>query len=282
MEGKALELVKAYENEVDYTVWSDLAANLGVMATVWSNEPNFDHFKTFLRKLYSPIGKKLGWDPKPKESDLDTLLRSVVLNQLGSNDDKAVVAEAKRRFENNQTKNEPISADIRSLVYKLVVANGDEKDYEAVLKIYKTAELHEEKLRALRALGYNTNPEIIQKTLKFALSGEVREQDIFYVTSACSTHRVGRELTWKFIKDNWSDFHRLLGGTAMLIDRLIGYATKDFANEEKAKDVEEFFKAHPVPAAERTIKQSVETIVASSKWLNANRDSVAKWLSQQQ
>ena len=56
-------------------------------------------------------------------------------------------------------------------------------------------------------------------------------------------------------------------------------ATKDFTDPVKAKEVEAFFKVHVVPSAERTIKQSVESILANSKWINANRDDVAKFLA---
>lgn len=193
-----------------------------------------------------------------------------------------MIAEARKRFEAYLTKNESIPADIRGLVYKLVVQSGDEKDYEELLKIYRTADLHEEKLRALRALGYSRQPALTLRTLQWALdSGEVREQDLFYATATCSTHKDGRELVWQFMKENWAKFHEKLGETAMLIDRVVQYATKDFASEEKAKDIEQFFKAHPVPSADRTIKQSIETVLSSAKWVNSNRDAVAKWLAAQ-
>jgi len=61
---QALELVQAYSNEVDYTVWYDLMANLGKFSDVWSNEPNYSDVKKFIRNLFTQIGKKLGWEKK--------------------------------------------------------------------------------------------------------------------------------------------------------------------------------------------------------------------------
>lgn len=52
--------------------------------------------------------------------------------------------------------------------------NGGETEYEQVLKIYREADMHEEKIRALRALGYSPKPELTLRTLKFSISSEVR------------------------------------------------------------------------------------------------------------
>ena len=71
------------------------------------------------------------------------------------------------------------------------------------------------------------------------------------------------------------------------------FGTGSFASEEKAQDIEQFFKENPVPAADRTIKQSKELTLARAKWLKSNRfsifffnltfvrESVAKWLTEQ-
>jgi len=278
---ETLVLVKAYHSERDFTVWSDLAKNLGDMSSVWSNEINYADFKRFVRGLFGAIGKKLGWDATPDENALDTLLRTVVLNQLGSNDDKLVIEEANKRFYRQLNNNESIPADLRFFIYKTVVGNGTEKEFEAVYNIFKTADLHEERLRALRALGYTQNTNLIARTLDLSLTEEVRSQDLMYVTIGCISHRVGREMAWKFLQDHFVEFDKRLSGAAMLWDRVIGYTIAGFTSEERAQEIEKFFKEHPVPNADRTIKQSLETIRANAKWVANNRESVATWLAQQ-
>jgi len=278
---EALSLVASYVNEFDYNVWADLSGNLGQVQTVWSNEPNFDKLKKFVRNLFDPVGKKLGWEKKPGESDLNTLLRTLVLNQLAINDHPEVVAEAKRRFGAYLNNNQEISPDLRVLVYKTAVANGGQQEYDDCLKIYRTAELQEEKLRALRALGYSTNPDLIHKTLEFGLSDEVRAQDLYIVIWSCAvSSKTGRELTWKFMQNSWKAIHNKIGNSGMLLDRIIAFATQDFASEEKAQEVREYFAKNPVPSAERSIKQSIESIMVNARWLTRNRQSVANWLDQ--
>ncbi len=90
------------------------------MSNVWSGESNYGDLKTFIRNLFRVSFSRLGWDKKANEADLDTLLRSVVLGQLGNNDDPNVVEEAKKKFQNFIQNKTPIEADIRFLVYSLV------------------------------------------------------------------------------------------------------------------------------------------------------------------
>jgi len=259
-------------------VWSDLATGLGEFSTVWSGEPNSAHVKSFIRKLFSPIAHKLGWVPKKGESDLETLLRPVVLSVLGGNEDPDTIAEAQKRFAEYQKDPQSLPADLRFIVYKMVVANGSSTDWEAALNIFRTAEMSEEKVRILRALGHSKHQDLIIRTLDLSLTDEVRAQDMFFVTGNAGASTLGRELTWKFLQQKWSDFERRLGESQFLLSRIISYATKDFTDPEKAKEIEKFFTEHKVPSAERTVKQSIESILANSKWLQSNKGDVAKWL----
>ena len=54
--------------------------------------------------------------------------------------------------------------------------------------------------------------------------------------------------------------------------------TSGFTTEERREDVERFFADHPTPAAERSIRQSLERIRLNIAWLDRNRDDLAKWL----
>ena len=51
-----------------------------------------------------------------------------------------------------------------------------------------------------------------------------------------------------------------------------------FTSEEKAAEIEQFFKDNEAPFADRTIKQSLETIRLNAKWLQRDREDVAKFL----
>ena len=59
--------------------------------------------------------------------------------------------------------------------------------------------------------------------------------------------------------------------------RLVGISSL-FTTEEKRQEVIEFFDTHPVPAAERTIRQGLERMEINIAWLDRNREELNRWL----
>jgi len=194
---------------------------------------------------------------------------------------KLLKKQKKKRFKDQIENNKPIAADIRSTVYQLVVSNGTEKEYDQVYHIFQTADMHQEKLRALAALGTSQDKNLLLRTLKLSLGDEVRSQDIFYVTGVCGSHKAGREITWQFFQENFKEFENRLKDSMMLFERVVTSAFSGFTSEDKAKEAEKFFGSNPVPNAERGIKQTLENIRANARWIDSNRDNVAKWLNDQ-
>jgi len=138
-------------------------------------------YHVYGQRLFAKIHAKLGWEPIRGESHTDNLLRSLVIGRLASFDDPEVLAEARRRFDAHIASTQIIPADLRSVVFRAVAQNCDDKTFEALFKIYREAELHEEKDRVSRALGSVKDSTKIAKVLDFALSKEVRNQDSVFV-----------------------------------------------------------------------------------------------------
>lgn len=59
--------MEAFVNEPNYTVWSDLSCNLGILSTLLSHTDFYEEIQVFVKDVFSPIGERLGWDPKPGE-----------------------------------------------------------------------------------------------------------------------------------------------------------------------------------------------------------------------
>mgnify|MGYP001620049171 FL=1 len=87
----------------------------------------------------------------------------------------------------------------------------------------------------------------------------------------------GRELAWEFVKKNWPELDRRYGGGGFGLMRLV-FGCTNFSDAGKLADVEAFFREHPAPAAERTIRQTLERMRLNIKWLERNRGELAAWL----
>ncbi|NXU57737.1 PSA aminopeptidase, partial [Turnix velox] len=113
---EVLKVMEAFVNEPNYTVWSDLSCNLGILSTLLSHTDFYEEIQVFIKDVFSPIGERLGWDPKPGEGHLDALLRGLVLGKLGKAGHKATLEEARRRFKDHVEGKHILSADLRSPV----------------------------------------------------------------------------------------------------------------------------------------------------------------------
>ena len=220
----------------------------------------------------------MGWDARPGEGHLDSLLRATVLGQAGAYGNPAVLAEARGRFEQYLGDPASLHPDLRGLVYGLAAQQGDEATYETLWRLEKSADLHEERMRLLGSLTRFESAELLQDVLQRSMSPDVRSQDTVLLVVALAGNRNGRELAWEFVKENWEEFDRRYGRGGFAIMRLVSI-TGAFTTLDRAREVEEFFNSHPAPSAERTIQQSLERIRLNDRWLERNRQDVGEWLS---
>ncbi|XP_050529009.1 puromycin-sensitive aminopeptidase isoform X2 [Daktulosphaira vitifoliae] len=278
---EVLDLMLAMTDEDNYSVWSTMSNLLGKLSILLSNVEGETEqlFKQYSRILLKKIAAKLGWNPKPKESHLETLLRGLVIARLVLSADPNTIVEAKTRFANHLSGKETIVADLRSPIYKACLSNGDETTFNQLLQLYRGTDLHEEKDRICRAMGSSKNEAILKKVLDFAMSDEVRSQDTVFVIISVGASKVGRDLAWQFIQDNWTKlFNQYQGG--FLLTRLVKNTTENFASIEKAEEVENFFKKNGCMGAERTIQQACETIRLNAAWLKRDHDQLHKFLQE--
>lgn len=276
-----LALVSAYKNETEYAVWADLCANLDELRGISSAEGSSvdtEAFDRYLCELYRPVASRLGWEPSPVEPPLEALLRTLVLNALGHAGDTVTIEEALKRFRHVTNERGYLHPDLRIPVYTISVANGGTDAFEAVLRMYLAAELNEEKVRCLRALGCARRPSLLQRTLELSLSAAVRFQDSIFPIAEVARNPRGGDMAWRFLTDNWAEFERRSGGGGFLLARLIAVTTEQFASEQKAAEVEAFFESHSAPAARRTIRQSVERIRSNAAWMEREGRAITEWL----
>jgi puromycin-sensitive aminopeptidase len=272
-----LSLARAYAQEREYPVWTDLAGSLGWVSSLLADAAFEPQLKAFARDLLRPIATHLGWEPRANESHLDALLRGMVLHEIGHYDESPVISEARARFARYTDDPQSVHPDLRSTVMNLAAYGGDRSTYDALREVERRSTLQEEKLRALGALTHFQQQDLLQETLELALSPVVRSQDTIRVVAGVAANTHGRDLTWEFVKGHWEEFDRRYGGGGFLLMRLIESVTSHFASATREREVAEFFKEHPAPSVARTIQQCLERIRINSRWLAQNRETLASW-----
>lgn len=270
-----LEFSLNYKNEKDYIILSELAVGFNKILNLIDDDSLRTKLKKHILSIFSPLAKEMGFEKKINENHTDILLRSLLLSQTGINGDKEIIKEAKKIFDNRLIKN--IDSDIKSVIYNIITSNGSQKDWNIFYEIYKHTEMQEEKDRILRAMTYFKDKKIIEKNLKFIMSNDVRDQDTPHMLALSWMHKSGRDIVWRFLKDNWNTILKKYGEGGSLLTRLIpplGNHTK----KEDLKDAKKFFKKNKIPGAERTLAQAYEKLESNIAWIKDDEKDIKKWL----
>ncbi|CDP08301.1 unnamed protein product [Coffea canephora] len=267
-----LALMGAYKEEIDYTVLSNLISISAKVVRVAADAvPHLlDNIKLFFINLFQYSAGRLGWDPKPGESHLDAMLRGELLTALALFGHEETQKEASRRFSIflDDRDTPVLPPDLRRAVYVAVMQKVNKSNrscYDSLLRVYRESDLSQEKTRILGSLGSCQDPEVILEILNFLLSSEVRSQDVVH---GLGVSREGREIAWKWLKDNWDQIVKTYGA-GFLVTRFISAVVSPFSSCEKAAEVEEFFASRMKPFIARTLKQSIERVLINAKWVHS-------------
>lgn len=273
----ALEFLKAYQNEDNYTVWVEIATGLARIEQMLANTPMEEKIEKLNLKLFSPLAHSLGWDKKQDEPHGNALLRSLAIARAGRAGDKKIIAEAKNKFA-LMGKGGKVNPDIRGAIYSIVAHSGGIKEYNEMIKRYKKESLHEEKNRIGGALGDFNSVEVLKKVPEFALSSDVRIQDTMGILSSLGANPRGRDIWLKTIQKNWPTLVSRYGDGGHSLGRLIK-AIAGSAEAKHFKQFKNFFKTHDAPGAKRAVEQVCERLEGNTLWLKRDKDKIKKILS---
>jgi aminopeptidase N len=135
----------------------------------------------------------------------------------------------------------------------------------------------EEYYRFFNALSSFRDPALVQRTLQFALSPDVRTQDTATLIAGLLSRTSSQDAAWTFVKEHWDTLTKTLG-VFQGVPRIAG-AVGAFCTREKRAEVERFFKEHPVTAAERTLRQAFERIDSCVALKERQAPAASSWLA---
>jgi aminopeptidase N/puromycin-sensitive aminopeptidase len=139
----------------------------------------------------------------------------------------------------------------------------------------KNAKSPEEYYIALSALVRFEDPKLLQRTLDYAVSPDVRSQDALGLISNVMRNPAGEKLAWDFVLTHWDAVQK--AGGVFASAEIVG-ATDSFCDAHMRDEVVEFFKAHKIEAGERTYRQSIERINNCIDLKSQQEPQLASWL----
>jgi aminopeptidase N len=279
--GDYLDLVLALKQDPNAAVLDTVHQQMEKIDSDIATDEDRTQLAAVLRRQFEPVYAALG-SPVKNESFDRQQLRGTLFEILGAAHDPAVLAQAQaltaRTFAVENKKDKTLDTTLSDAAVLVSAGNGDAALYDKVLAVSRNSGDPGEKVDALRTLARFQNPVLVERTLDYATSGEVRNQDSWVVLVALLRHRETRGLAWDYIQKNWDKVHAQLTVSS---GAEVVRATGSFCAVQQRDEVLNFFATHKVEASERTLAKAVDSINDCIQLRSAQENDFHRWLEAQ-
>jgi aminopeptidase N len=276
--GDYLAFVEGLQSDRNRAVLEDVLGRLNYIGQYLVNDADRDSYHAWLRQYLAPAIKEVGWEPKPGDSDEQKTLRARLLNALGYDArDPGALEEARKIADKALTDPNSVDRELAGGAFGLAALNGDPDFYDRVMAGLKNPKSPEEYYMYFFTLPQFSDQKLLQRTLDYALTPDVRSQDALGLITNVMGNPAGEKLAWDFIRQHWTEIEKAGGPFASA--QVVG-ATSVFCDAGLRDQVTDFFTAHKVAAAERTYKQSIERINNCVDLKAQQESQLASWLGQ--
>jgi aminopeptidase N/puromycin-sensitive aminopeptidase len=273
--GDYLDLVGALHNDPSATVLSSAFSAVYTIDERIATESERDELKAWIRKEFSPAYKALGPFTKGESQDKHQM-RALLFGVLGSAKDPAILAESQAIAEKFLADPASVDPEIAQSALGIAASHGGAALYERLLALSASTKDPAIQTQTLFLTAAFKDPALAKRTLDSVADGKVKNQDSWILLTILLDNRDTRELAWKYIQDNWTKISAQF--TTSSGNRVVA-ATGRFCSVEKRDEVLSFFATHKVIAAERTLKQSADSINACVQLHQAQEPNLRQWLA---
>jgi aminopeptidase N/puromycin-sensitive aminopeptidase len=155
---------------------------------------------------------------------------------------------------------------------------GDTTLFAQLQNVYETSKNPELQEGALRLLAEFKDPTLVQRSLDYAVSDKVRNQDSAIQFAIALHVEENRDQAWKYIQDNWKQVQAQF--TTEMGAELVG-ATGSFCSANARDNVKSFFSTHKVSSSDMSLKHALEHIDGCIELRALQEPNLKQWLSAQ-
>ena len=187
-----------------------------------------------------------------KTDENSIILRGTVASRLVFVDDDYADELAKRFKEYGRV--EPDMKQAVALAY-----GRRTRDFKGLVKAYRNTSSDEDKARLLNAMTAMPDEGLLKRALDFAVSGEVKRQDVRTTILAAVTKPNAQNVLWIWLKANFEKLREIYGGTGILSGTFL--AMIPILGIGRASELENFFTEHSIPEAKVGITAGLEKML---------------------
>jgi len=273
-----IQMVPAFTNEQDETVWGMLAGIIGNARTLIDTD---DKLESKLNSFVKPYAARLveftGWVGQPDEPAQTQKLRSLALSLAAAAEDKAVIDKGLDLFAKFKQPSD-LSPDIRQAVYYIAIRYGADKDFEMLKSLYSSVNNPDEQDELAAELTSVRDAKKAGELLQM-LKTDVRPQDFMHWFAWMIRNRYSRDFAWDWLTHNWEWIEDKFGSDKSY-DYIPRYAASAMSTQQQLQAFKDFFEPRTNIALERSIKLGVEEIEGRIEWRKLNEQPIKDWLAE--
>lgn len=175
-----LSLVNTLHSDRDTYVLGEIMNRVAYIGRNLISDQDRPEFQKWVRSFFKPVLNDVGMMPKAGEPPTTTELRGNLYRILGgtTGEDPDVIAQSRKLTQEYMNNPESVPPDLVGPAVDIAAAHGDAALYEQYRAKLNQTKTPQEYYTYFYALGYFQEPALLQKTLDFALTDQVRNQDL--------------------------------------------------------------------------------------------------------
>jgi aminopeptidase N/puromycin-sensitive aminopeptidase len=272
--GDYLDLALALKQDSNAEVLDTTLSTIAQIRNRIATDADRDRLNAVVRAQYGPVYAALGKEEDNESYDKQQI-RSELYGALGEAEDPTVIAHARQVADDLFNGRKVNETNVMESV-ALAAESGNQAFYDRIqLVSQKTTdpELQEESLKMLTQFH---DPALAVRTLEYAVSGQVRNQDSWILLAIELSERETRDIAWPWVQKNWdkvkAQFTTASGANVVS-------ATASFCSAERRGEVAAFFATHKVEAADRALAKALDSIDACVKLRATQEPKLNQWLA---
>lgn len=255
-----LPAIKAYKNEPSEPVWGILFIALSELRKFVESD---EKAEKGLRQLSAQVAAteygRLGWQPRPGESEDDTKLRATILSLVLYGELPDAIEQAQSIYASNAL--DEIEPEIRPLIISTVARYGDGKVVDDLMTAYTSTASSDLQMDIAIGVTSTREPDAIHRLLASIKDNTIiRPQDAARWFVYLIRGKESRTPAWQWLRDNWDWIEATFGGDKSY-DDYPRYAASALSTREQLKEYSAFFTPKiEIPALSRAITMGISEI----------------------
>jgi aminopeptidase N len=273
-----LTLASGHAREHNSGVLEEVGRRLGFVHDYLTSDATRTRFETFTHALLRPLFDEIGFTSAPSDTDDRRSLRATVIASLGIvGRDPDVVARARATLDRALSGGAALEPTQAGAIVTTAAIHGDAALFDALASAAEKAAGPEEHDRYLYALGDFREAALVDRGLKLALTPQLRSQDTALYLAHFFGNPDARSRALSFVTGNWAALEpkvTIFGGDTNLIRSMSAFC--DAGSRDR---IAAFFAEHKLPAAARTLEQTLEQITNCIGLREKQTPAVGAWLA---